>query len=249
MRKIIKKIWKIIMYNMSKSYIGHNVNIINTLEKIPKFEETYSQFAQDAYIYNIIFNKINNGVFVDVGANEPIHCNNTYLFEKKGWTGIAIEPQDYLREKWDMERKTKCLDFVIGPDNTDVIFIEGEKDEHGVCGVKDFNKVISKNKRQIVKKQKRLDDILLENNLIDIDYLSIDVEGYELKVLESIDFNRFNIKVIDIENDIGFKYIPLIGKKIAGELGDNKIRSFLKNKGYKQVARIMCDDIFIKIKN
>ncbi len=247
LRNIIKKIWKSTMYLVGKTYFGFDVYLINKIENLPKADESYGQFKQDYYVFNNLFDKNKNGVFVDVGANDPIKCNNTYLFEKNGWTGLAIEPQDDLRNKWPESRQTRCLDCVIGPENKDITFIEGKNDEHGLSGIKGYNKVSANNKNEVTKKQKRLDEILLENNIKYVDYLSIDVEGYELNVLKSINFSKINIKVIGLKNDLGFNHIPFIGKKIGSELGNRDIRKFLKTKGYKHIGRIMCDDFFIKL--
>lgn len=236
------------MYFITKIYIGFDVYLINKIEKIPKSENiSYSQFGQDVYVFEKIFNKKQKGVFIDIGANHPIKCNNTYLLELNNWTGLAIEPQNHLRALWPNIRKTTCLDYVIGPENKEVQFIEGQDNEDGLSGIKNFNKVSENKQKEIIKEQKRLEQILDEYNIIDIDYLSIDVEGYEMNVLESIDFNKVNIKVINIENDLGFKKIPIIGKKIGNELGNNNIRKFLKSKGYTHKARIICDDFFVKI--
>ncbi len=247
MRNIIKNVWKYIMYFITKIYIGFDVYLINKIEKIPKSENTYSQFGQDMYVFEKIFNKKQNGFFVDIGANHPIKCNNTYLFELNNWTGLAIEPQDHLRILWPDMRKTTCLNYVIGPENKQVAFIEGQDNEDGLSGIKDFNKVSEDRQKETTKEQKRLDQILKDNNIEKIDYLSIDVEGYEMNVLESIDFNTVNIKVIGIENDLGFNKIPIIGKKLGSELGNNNIRKFLKSKGYTHKARIICDDFFVKM--
>lgn len=248
MRKIIKKIWKIIMYKITKFYIGKEVFLVNEIQNIPKFEKSFSQFGQDSYIFNKLFKNKNHGTFADVGGNYPIDGNNTYLFEINGWQGIAMEPQDKLRFLWKDLRKTKCLDCVIGPEEKEIVFIEAGDSEHGLSGVKDFNKVSSTNltKTETIKIQKRLDKILIENNLENLDYLSIDVEGYEMEVLKSIDFNKINIEIICLENNSSFNYVPLVGEKIGSELGSNIIREFLKSKNYKHIARIMCDDIFIK---
>ncbi len=249
MRNIIKKIWKRVSYYLISFYLlDKDVFIVNKLEDIPKYPSgSYSQFGQDAYIFKELFKTRNSGVFIDVGGNDPIHCNNTYLFELNGWTGLAIEPQDNLRVLWQNKRKTLCLDCVVGPTNKDVIFVEGGESEHGLAGVLGANKVSKINQKEIIKKQMRLDNILLENNLTQVDFVSIDVEGYEMQVLESIDFKKININVICIENNINFTNIPIVGKYFGSELGSNIIRNFLRDKGYRQVARLMCDDIFIKI--
>jgi FkbM family methyltransferase len=249
MRKYIKHIWKSMMYFVIKMYLkDSNIHIINEVENLPKDQVTYSQFGQDTYVFNNLFNQRKNGVFVDVGANDPVKCSNTYLFETNGWTGLAIEPQDTLRDLWPKTRKTICIDNVIGPETKDITFVEGDESEHGLAGIKGFNKVSENNQKEIIKKQRRLDEILIERNITKVDYLSIDVEGYEMSVLESIDFSKVYIQVIGIENDLGFEHLPFIGKKLASELGNKKIREFIISKGYKQVGRIMCDDFFIKNK-
>ena len=236
------------MYRITKFYIGKEVFLVNEIQNIPKFEKSFSQFGQDSYIFNKLFKNKNHGTFVDVGGNDPVNGNNTYLFEMNGWNGIAVEPQDKLRFLWKDLRKTKCLDSVIGPEEKQIVFVEGGDSENGLSGVKNFNKVSNKNpgKLETVKMQKRLDQILIENNLQNLDYLSIDVEGYEMEVLKSIDFNKINIELICLENNSGFTTFPVIGEKLGSELGSYKIRRFLKSKNYKQVARIICDDIFIK---
>lgn len=205
----------------------------------------YSQFGQDIYVFETLFNNKQTGFFVDVGGNHPISCSNTYLLESKGWTGIAIEPQQELRDLWKEYRKTPCLNYVIGSENKTVSFIEGSPDQHGLAGVEGFNKITSVSNKTEVE-QIKLSDLLSQYNITNIDYLSVDVEGYEMNVLNGIDFNKLHIKVISIENDIGFKNIPLIGKRLGNELGDNKLRDFITSKGYSYIGRIMCDDFFIK---
>jgi FkbM family methyltransferase len=245
MRNILKTIWKSIMKVLVRIYTGDLSLYVQNNPKNLDQKKFYSQFGQDTYAFEHIFKNKKEGLFIDVGANYPIEGSNTYLLELNGWTGIAIEPQEKLRKLWPATRKTTCLPYVIGPENKMVDFIEGCPDEHGLAGVMGYNKI--KVKHQIKQiEQRRLDDVLLENNVLKVDFLSIDVEGYEMNVLESIDFNKVDIQVICLENDINFSYIPFIGKKIGSELGNNTIRKYLKNKGYKHVARIVCDDFFIK---
>jgi FkbM family methyltransferase len=244
-KKYLKKYWKKIMVILLKIYTRNfSLYIRNDLDKV-NGQEFFSQFGQDIYVLKNIFNYKTNGVFIDVGANHPIHCSNTYLLELNGWTGLAIEPQKKLRDIWPHTRKTPCLNCVIGPENKQVSFIEASNNEHGLSGIEGFNK-IKNDYQKITVEQKRLDSLLVEKELSEIDYLSIDVEGYEMNVLEGIDFSKTKIKLISLENDLGFTGLPIIGKRLGSELGNNQVRNFLKNKGYKYIARIMCDDFFIK---
>ncbi len=243
--KAIKKIWKSIMYVLVKIYTHNYKLYIQNSPSTNIDEKHYSQYGQDIFVLNKVFHNKKEGVFVDVGGNHPIHGSNTYLLEQNGWTGIAIEPQKKLRDLWPEYRTAPCLPYVIGPENKEVTFIVGGENENGVYGVEGFNKV-KEIRNKIVLQQKRLDDVLTENNIKKIDYVSIDVEGYELNVLKSIDFSKTNITLIGVENDIGFKKIPIIGKRLGTELGNNEIRKYLKNQGYEYIARIFCDDFFIK---
>ncbi len=241
--KEVKPVWKFFFKYLLKIYAGDFNLLVQNLPK--KFnEKNYSQFGQDVFVNNF-FNK-KDGIFVDVGANYPVNGSNTYLLEQNGWTGLAIEPQENLRNLWANERKTPCLKYVIGTENKMVTFSTGNDEQHGLAGVSGFNKLTISSKK-IELEQRRLDDILNEYNIKDVDYLSIDVEGYEMNVLKSIDFSKTNIKLIGLENDLGFKWLPFIGKRIGSELGSDELRKFLKDKGYKYIARIVCDDFFVKI--
>ena len=54
----------------------------------------------------------------------------------------------------------------------------------------------------------RFNDLMNHYNINSIDYLNIDTEGAELTILESIDFERINIKVIGVENNYCDYRIP-----------------------------------------
>jgi FkbM family methyltransferase len=210
-----------------------------------KGKQSYSEYGQDAFVLRRVYKSKANGIFVDVGANHPTLNSNTYLLELNGWSGLAMEPQTWLSQQWPILRKTPCLDCVAGSEDKDVVFIEATE-QVGLSGVDGFNKVSGGYTKKTVK-QKALRDILRQHAIDEIDYLSIDVEGYEMNVLEGIDFERVKVRLIGIENDLGFKWLPLLGKRFGFELGSNEIRRYLRKKGFKQIARIVCDDFFIPL--
>lgn len=60
----------------------------------------YSQFKQDDFLENYIFNGYKKGFFVDVGAHDGVSLNNTLYFEKENdWTGINVEPIKSVYDK------------------------------------------------------------------------------------------------------------------------------------------------------
>ena len=55
------------------------------------YQSSYAQEGEDLIINRMIYGKIDQGFFVDVGAHHPKRFSNTYFFYKKGWKGISIE--------------------------------------------------------------------------------------------------------------------------------------------------------------
>ena len=193
----------------------------------------YSQCGQDMFI-NFLFGNKNDGFFID-----PVKINNTYFFEKKGWSGLAFEPLEKYQVKWKEERVTPCLPIALGDEEKDVVFREMDQDYlSGIQGINidEIRKLISDGKVNVVNetivKQRMLKDILAERNIKEIDFISLDVEGVELQVLEGIDFHQVNIKCFTIENEDNMKMIY-------------KIRRYLCDRGYWLIARLGQDDVFV----
>ena len=161
-------------------------------------------------IDNIILEYFNNkkdGFFVEVGVCDPIDQNNTYLLEKNGWKGILIEPltrfndlyaalrPNSIVENFAMVSKDYPLDYIYFNNST------------GIDG--GFTSTVSEveSSRFPIRPQPKgtvkcdtLENILIKNGVKDIDFLTIDVEGYEINVMNGIDISKFNIEVILIES-------------------------------------------------
>ena len=95
--------------------------------------------------------------------------------------------------------------------------------------------VLKKDHRTKTKNQKI--KTTLFNNIIEIkeiNYLSIDTEGNELDILQSIDFDKFNIKVISVENN---------------HPEDFSINKFLTKKNFNYFDNIGVDEIYYQNKH
>ena len=209
-----------------------------------KNNSKYSQSGQDAFVLWYFKNK-RNGTFIDIGANDGISLSNTYYLEKElGWTGICFEPIPDIFEKLDKSRN--CIKIMAGvadkAGEEKFTFVDGPS--HMLSGMtKDYDprhvERIKKEVQQTGGSVKELtlktvlfNDVLEEHKIYDIDYLSLDTEGNEFSVLKSIDWDKFNIKVMTIENNYN----------------DPAQTAFITSKGYYMMGRLEADEVFIKIR-
>lgn len=204
--------------------------------------KSYSQFNQD-----IIVLKSNDfkrdGYFVDLGANDGISGSNSYLLEKEfDWKGICVEPLPECYKKCLEVRNCLCYDYAVYDEsNLELSFcksglLSGINNTHLIRDKQqsfiDPKHFYNNYSGDIIVKTKTLTEILNMSNAPNyIDYLSIDVEGAEVKVLNGTDFNRYKFGMIHIEHN----WQPY----------RNEIRQILENNGYLYLQENHCDDIYI----
>lgn len=206
----------------------------------------YSQFGEDKFMERILPNSYagGGGVCVDVGAEDGITGNNTYLFEKKGWRCLCIEPNPDTYKVCSSVRK-ECINVAISNEDDYkvlpfTIFSTGSKrNESAISSLKPDPRLASSSKlkvngsRTVNVVSRTLASVLNEAAFPPvIDFISIDTEGTELDVLKSMDFNKYTVKYLIIENnfedlDIA-KYLDYLGFVKIKRLGVNDI---YKNNG------------------
>ena len=182
-----------------------------------------SQVGQDIIVDHILNKKI-KGFFVDVGAHNGVSFSNTYFFEKyRDWRGICIEPmtkQFELLQATRSEKTIKINDCVsdLADEKVDFIEVEGgvsqttelEMNMYSCLEAYSSEKHVDEiakmtNKKGQLKKIEcfniRLNYLLGVLGVRNIDLLSIDVEGGEYQVLQSIDYKAYHINVITVEEN------------------------------------------------
>ena len=70
--------------------------------------KSYSQSSQDLFVLSMT-DKKTNGFYLEVGGNDPIHINNTYVLESQfGWSGLSVEIDENQVTKYNAARNNKC---------------------------------------------------------------------------------------------------------------------------------------------
>lgn len=195
----------------------------------------YSQDKQDFYLETVVFKGHTNGFYVDVGAHNGITFSNSYFFDKeRNWKGICIEPLPEVYSKLCKNRnnsinlnlaidnKNAVVNFVSNNGYTEMLSgIQEHLDKRHISRINQENKLTGANTNIIQVQTRPLKDIFTDNNISHINYLSIDVEGAEKQVIESIDFDKVFIDVIGFENNYQDVSIPIV--------------DLLKSKSYKHL--------------
>ena len=199
-------------------------------------EKFFSQAGQDKIIKNHFFQNNKNGFFIEIGAYDGIIGSNCCHFEKfLNWEGIAIEASKIQYDKLKNNRKCKTVNKAISNKIKDVEFVEVIEGLTQMSGINNENntaiEIINNNKNSKTKISKITTTTFEEEikSNLEIDYLSIDIEGEELDLLKSIDFNKYTIKVISVENNVPDKF---------------NYNTFFKSKNFSFFDRIGQDEIF-----
>jgi len=193
----------------------------------------YSQEGEDVVLQRIFSGK-SQGFYVDVGAHHPRRFSNTYLFYRSGWGGINIEPNPEIVNVFRRERK-RDINLQVGIASKEGILSYYLFDDPAL-NTFDTELAAQREKttayRVVEKKQipvQRLDTILKKHlpKGAEIDFLSIDVEGLDMEVLQSNDWHAFRPTCVLVES-----LDTTLEQAMQG-----KIVAFLKARGYELYAK------------
>jgi FkbM family methyltransferase len=204
-------------------------------------QECFSQEGEDLVVARMIGERA-NGFYVDVGAHHPIKYSNTFLLYKRGWRGINIDATPGSMALFDQLRPRDInIERLIASDpspHTFHLFNEPALNTASSVLAKlrpsesDSFKIIETVTLTPNTLASILDEHMPRDQLIDV--MSIDVEGFDLDVLASNDWDRYRPALLLIE---------LLDTKLH-DLGRHEIARFLGLKDYHPVSKIYNTVIF-----
>ena len=223
------------------------MNIQYVINKIfrrdPKMKANlcYSQNGEDLILNRFLENK-EKGFFIDVGAHHPIRFSNTYLFYKKGWSGINIDAMPGSMTKFNKIRpKDINIEKGVGIKNDQLTFYQFNESalntfskKEAFSKNKDGYKIIKSNLVEVDTLENILDKYMPLNTKID--FLNIDAEGKDEEVLISNNWEKYKPNYIIIE----------ILREVSLYNNNSSIKKLLKTKGYIPINKIFDTYIFKK---
>uniref|UniRef100_A0A2P2HWA2 Protein Star-like n=2 Tax=Hirondellea gigas TaxID=1518452 RepID=A0A2P2HWA2_9CRUS len=194
----------------------------------------FSQKGQDEVVAKIFKNK-KGGYFMEAGALNGERYSNTLFLERElGWTGLLVEPApDSFEELLLKHRKSIALNACLAPTEiaTELLLRKGNS-------VNALNNIVDKPQNSSHASTIKVPcfpfyTVLLAAGNPTIDFLSLDIEGPELKVLKTIPWDKVKIRLIGVE----MNHIPE---------GEEALRQYLKDQGYTFYKMVEIDGYFYK---
>ena len=194
-----------------------------------------------------MFYNIEKGTFIEIGAGNGIVASNSLFFEKElNWNGILIEANPTFYKNLKKNRSQQHIFNCLVSDSKTKLKFDIMEGNSGLCSGVDntlakehkeayyYNKNWGENsnKRQELMQPRSMQSILDEVGLFEIDFFSLDVEGHEYNVLNSIDFSKTRINVILIE-------------MLWCDTDLNERRIFLKNNNYVFFGKVGRNEVYI----
>ena len=187
------------------------------------------------------------GYFIEIGGADGITNSNTVVLEQQyGWNGVCIEadPDQYLLLKNNRSCITvnsacsstsgEKLEFILSTKNSSHKF----RQMSGLLNfAKKYKKELLDSKKQnpecsFLVTTKTLTEILDEVKAPEnIDFLSLDVEGAELEVLQGINFEKYKIDCILVEHN-------------NEHPKRSNIRKLLFSNNYYKAENLLIDDLY-----
>lgn len=213
---------------------------------------SYSQSGEDIIISDL-FTRLGIGhpTYLDIGANEPVALSNTYRLYTRGSRGVCVEPNPVLYKKLLAKRKGDvCInagvafdertsgDFYLFPEKFHGLNTFSKSDaafwEH--TGTKEIGK--PKVEKTISMPLININEIMQKHFAGHPNFISLDVEGLDLEIARTIDFNQFRPEVFCVET--------LAYAENGKEIKNQSIIDFFTSKGYFIYADTYINTIFCR---
>jgi FkbM family methyltransferase len=199
---------------------------------------SFSQYGEDALLYSL--QPRANGFYVDVGAYHPWKGSNTYKLYLKGWTGLTIEPNPAASAAFHKLRpRDTHLTMGVAKSEGVLTYHRYRDSKFNSFNPDTYRKALPKAGKPIEVACRPLRDIVAEHGKgRHIDFLSVDCEGLDLEVLQSLDWNETRPTAVMLEDIEQFQITRDGGSASA-------ITRMMNELGYGCVSQALFSFLFV----
>ena len=210
--------------------------------------KSYSTNGVDLLISYLFKNK-NEGIYIDVGCHHPIQGNNTFKLFQKGWKGMNIDIDHHSIEMFNFFRPKDTNKQIAISDKAGEsdLFFYHNKSKINTLSEKTAKSRTTKPKEIKKVKTNTLNSVIEDSPIKDqkINFVNIDVEGYEMNVLQGFDIVKYYPDVVVIEYlDMEVKKLEFHNQNLE-KITNSKIYQFMKSKNYHFVNWLHSDLVFV----
>jgi hypothetical protein len=172
--------------------------------------KNHSQANQDLFVLYFTNHAGKGGFFVEIGAGDGVRISNTYLLEKLSWQGIIVDPVNYNSENIKLRKCIKDNRAVYSKSGLKLPFLAMEPIPESELQAENFSGLLEHIREDFKTLPNKiidvetisLNDLLKQYNAPNkIDYISIDTEGSEFKIISNFDFNKYDVEIFTIEHN------------------------------------------------
>lgn len=174
-----------------------------------KLNISFARSGDDVQLMKLI-NNSKPGVYVDIGSWHPKIASNTYYFYLRNWKGICVDPNPKLKEEYNSLRpKDIFINAGVGTAAGNLeyyMFSESSMNTFSLDFIqknKLESKIVNTLKVPVLSLKEILDKQISPSDRLD--FFDIDVEGFDLDVLKSNDWELYKPKIIVIESDLSIE--------------------------------------------
>jgi FkbM family methyltransferase len=193
--------------SMCKFYASNSGSLDRAflLHCVANAAESKAQRFQD--LMADFFNLGRPGMFCEFGATDGVSLSNSWYLENvRGWTGILAEPGRRWHALLVANRpnafvETRC---VYSVSNERIMFSEAADGVYSAItefAGNDAHQGHRQGSENYEVTTISLDDLLAERGISSLDFLSVDTEGSEYKILQAFDFGKFRPKFVAVEHN------------------------------------------------